>query len=195
MMSSIKARNVLLVTFVVLTLVFGSLSIYDFFQIEQLKSSNITTSTTTVTSTSSATSTSVTTETLTTTSIITASATVPNVPEEGQINFGYMGTYAYKKLGDLAGDAKVTFRNVTFYSVPSTEIATGCVIRNIWVTFPDGTSEKIGVGWCMFPKLDIAFTNHSNPRAGVILSPGDYQLGDTIISSPIVEGFYLLVSE
>jgi hypothetical protein len=194
-MSSIKARNVLLMVFVVLTIIFGSLFTFEFFQVQKLKTPNITTSITTVTSTSSTTSTSVTTETLTTTSIITASATVPNVPEEGQINFGYMGTYAYKKLGDLARDAKVTFRNVTFSSIPSTEIATGCVIRNIWVTFPDGTSEKIGVGWCMFPKLDMAFTNHSNPKAGVILSPGDYQLGDTIISSPIVEGFYLLVSE
>jgi hypothetical protein len=194
-MSSIKARNVLLVTFVVLTIIFGSLFAYEFIQVQQLKTPNITTSITTVTSTSSTTSTPVTTETLTTTSIITASATVPNVPEEGQINFGYMGTYTYKKLGDLAGDAKFIFRNVTFSSIPSTEIATGCVIRNIWVTFPDGTSEKIGVGWCMFPKLDMAFTNHSNPKAGVILSPGDYQLGDTIISSPIVEGFYLLVSE
>jgi hypothetical protein len=47
-MSSFKVYNTILIIFIVLTLIFGSLSAYEFFQIEQLKSSSITTSTTAV---------------------------------------------------------------------------------------------------------------------------------------------------
>jgi hypothetical protein len=51
-MSSSKTRNILLVAFVVLTLVFGSLFAYEFFQVQRVKSPSTITSTTTVTSTS-----------------------------------------------------------------------------------------------------------------------------------------------
>jgi hypothetical protein len=61
----------LLATFVVLTLIFGFLSAYEFVQVQRVKSSSITTSTSTVTATLTNTSTTVTTETLFTTTTIT----------------------------------------------------------------------------------------------------------------------------
>lgn len=70
-MSSFKKRNVLLIVFVVFTFLFGSLFAYEFFQVQQLKSQSITTSTTTVTLTPSTT---VTTETLTTTSTVSVTS-------------------------------------------------------------------------------------------------------------------------
>jgi hypothetical protein len=67
-MSSSKFRNMLLVAFAVLTIIFGSISAYGYIQVQQLKNIGQTTSTTTVTLTPSTT---VTTETRFTTSTIT----------------------------------------------------------------------------------------------------------------------------
>jgi hypothetical protein len=184
-MSSIKARNVLLVVFVVLTIIFGSLSAFEFVQVQKLKSQSITTSTTANT------------ETLFTTSTITITATVPNVPDEGLIGFGYgpyEGVFAYKRVSDFGAGASVTFRNVTFYSMPLNTSITGCEVYYVRVTFPDGISERADVGSCVSLYPSIAFTTHSSPKAGVIFSPGEYQSGNEILSHPISKGIYLLVS-
>ena len=184
-MSSIKTSNKLLIIFVVLTLIFGSLSAYEFFQVQQVKSSSITTSTTANT------------ETLFTTSTITVTATVPNVPDEGLIDFGYgsyEGVFAYKRVSDFGAGASVTFRNVTFYSMPLNTSITGCEVYYVRVTFPDGTSERADVGSCVSLYPSITFTTHSSPKAGVIFSPGEYQSSNKILSHPISKGFYLLVS-
>ncbi len=187
-MSFSKFRSVLLVAFAVLTIIFGSISAYEFVQVQQLKSSRITTSTTTVTSTPS------TTETWYTTSTITATSPVPKLPDEGEFEIVNMGTFEYKYVGDLQGGASVSFRNVTFYSMPLNTTITGCSVRYIRATFPDGTWERINVGWCYPIKISIQFTNHSNPRAGMIFAPRDYQSGETIVSSPLNAGIYVLVS-
>ncbi len=168
-MSSSKTRNILLATFVVLTLVFGSLSIYDFFQIQQLKSSGSTT--------------------LFTNSLlenITVTASVPTVHDVGSIYFSGIGYFQYKRLSDLPVGTSVMFWNVTFYSVSLNFTSSGCTIYNITVSFPDGTSEQIGVEYCPTGGSDVVFTNHSNPKAGVILQ-GPYN------DSFIALGFYLLV--
>ena len=83
-MSSFKKRNVLLIVFVVFTFLFGSLFAYEFFQVQQLKSQSITTSTTTVTLTPSTT---VTTETLTTTSTVSVTSvlTVSALISSGEV--------------------------------------------------------------------------------------------------------------
>ena len=69
-MSSSKFRNMLLVAFAVLTIIFGSLFAYEFFQVQELKSISPTTHTTTVTST-----TTVTTSFSTTTTSLTSTTT------------------------------------------------------------------------------------------------------------------------
>ncbi len=189
-MSSIKARNVLLVTFVVLTIIFGSLSAYEFFQVQQVGSTSSNTSSTTSTITK-------TTETLFTTSTITVTATVPNVPDEGLIGFGYgpyEGVFAYKRVSDFGAGTSVMFRNVTFYSMPLNTSLTGCEVYYVRVTFPDGTFERVNVGTCVSFYPSIAFTTYSNPKAGVIFSPGEYQLDDKALSHPISKGIYLMVS-
>ncbi|MGD0329000.1 MAG: hypothetical protein ABSB40_00975 [Nitrososphaeria archaeon] len=201
-MSSIKVRNVLLVTFVVLTLIFGSLSAYEFVQVQQVKSLSQTTSTTTVTLPPSTTFTVATsTETGITTSIITVTATVPNVPNEGVIKIGFPNRtnayfFDYKRMAGFPAGTSVTFKGVTFYSEPLNESLTGCVVYYVKVTFPDGTSEVTGAGYCATMVItSIAFTNHSNPTAGVMYAPAEYGLGDQVIDQPVAAGFYLLVSE
>ncbi len=68
----------LLVAFAVLTIIFGSISAYEYIQVEQLKSSSITTYTTTVTSTPSTTVTATTTSTITvSTNFTTKTSTFP----------------------------------------------------------------------------------------------------------------------
>jgi len=189
-MSSSDLRSILLVTFAVLTLIFGSLSAYEFFQVQQVRSTSSNTSSTTSTITK-------TTETLFTTSTVTVTATVPNVPDEGLIGFGYgsyEGVFAYKRFSDFGAGTSVTFRNVTFYSMPLNTSLTGCEVYYVRVTFPDGTSERADVGSCVSFYPSITFTTHSNPKAGLIFSPGEYQLGDKTLSHPISKGFYLLVS-
>ncbi len=204
-MSSSKFRSILLVAFAVLTIVFSSISAYEFVQVQQLKSSTMTTSTTTVTSTPSTTYTStytstfnytstyVTTETRITTSTITVTSPVPKLPDEGEFEIVNKGTFAYKYVGDLQEGASVTFKNVTFDSVGYPGTITGCVIRVIWVSLPGGTGEKLSVGWCYPSEISIEFTNHSFMKAGVIFAPRDYQLGETIVSSSLNAGVYVLV--
>jgi hypothetical protein len=214
-MSSKKARNMLLATFVVLTLIFGSLFAYEFVQVQQLKSSSQTTSTTTLTLTPYTTTvpftTTVTllpsttftvatsTETGITTSIITVTATVPNVPDEGVINFGLPNrtnaySFYYKRMPDFPQGTSVTFKNVTFECMPLTHTTT-CKLYNVTITFADGTSELNVVGYCFPPTTSIAFTIHSNPTAGVMYAPGGYSSGGNVINQPVAAGFYLLVSE
>ncbi|MGD0330479.1 MAG: hypothetical protein ABSB40_08550 [Nitrososphaeria archaeon] len=174
-MSSIKARNVLLVTFVVLTIILGSLSAYEFFQVQQSKTAM-----------------------WTSTSVITVTATVPYVLNESEIKFVYGTNYyifAYERIADLPAGSSVTFRNVTFYSMPLNTSITGCGVYYIKIIFLDGTSERLNVGWCGFPTTSLAFTNHSNPKAGVFYAPGEYGLGGQVIDQPVAAGFYLLVSE
>jgi hypothetical protein len=191
-MSSPKTRNILLVTFVVLTLILGSLSAYEFVQVQQLKSSTITTSTTTVTSTPSTTYT----HTYRTTSVITANATIP---DEGEIKIYFPNRtkcyfFDYKRMSDFPEGTSVTFKNVTFECMPLTYTTT-CKLYYVTITFADGTSELSGAGYCFPPETSIAFTDHSNPTAGVMYAPGWYGSGGNVIGQPVAAGFYLLVSQ
>jgi hypothetical protein len=195
MMSSLKKQNLLLVTFGVLTIIFGSLFAYEFIQVQQLKSSTITTSTTTITSTPSTTYTStsnytstyVTTETRYTTSTITVTSSF--MPDLGSIGFQGMGQrlyFQYKRVSLPVGTS-VTFSNVTFYNVPPAPTSSSCVGYNIRVTFTDGDSEMLGIGQCPTSGPSIVFTEHSNPKAGIIFEYG-------FMGSFIRPGMYLLVT-
>ena len=186
-MSSPKFRNMLLVAFAVLTIIFSSLSAYEYIQVQQLKSPSVTTSTTTITLTSSTTSTTVTTETRFTTSTIIV--TTSFVPDLGSIGFRGMGQrlyFQYKRVSLPVGTS-VTFSNVTFYNVPPAPTSTACVGYNIRVTFADGASEMLGVGECPTSGPSIVFTEHSNPKAGIIFEHG-------FMGSFIRPGMYLLVT-
>ena len=166
-MPSSKFRNVLLVAFAVLTIIFGSISAYEYIQVQQLKSSTITTSTTTVTSTPSTTYT----HTYRTTSVITATATIP---DEGEFKICFPNRtdcyfFVYKRISesDFPAGTSVTFKNVTFYNMPL-NFTTSCTLFYIRITFPDGTSELGGAGYCFPPETSIGFSDHSNPTAGVM---------------------------
>jgi hypothetical protein len=77
--------------------------------------------------------------------------------------------------------AVVSFNNVTFaYCVPNATI-TGGYVYFFKITFEDGVSEELMAS--SFPTMfetDMTFTNHSNPKAGLLLIPQT--------------GIYLLVS-
>jgi len=87
----------------------------------------------------------------------------------------------------------VVFHNIVEY--PINAILTGCSYYYIRITFPDGASETLNVGWCGMPTTSLAFTNHSNPKAGVFYAPGEYDLDTQVIDQPVAQGIYLLVSE
>ena len=159
MMSSIKARNELLIVFVVLTLVFGSMFAYEFVQVNslekevsELKSSSSTT-----------------------------------VPEEGIIYFYKMGDFYYKMVSEMKEGESITFKGVTFTNLLLNHTYTGCVVQFFKFSFQDDSSEVTQITLCPSAfEPDIYFTNHTNPRAGLI-----YSLGD----SPIARGIYLLVQD
>jgi hypothetical protein len=76
---------------------------------------------------------------------------------------------------------------VTFTNLPLNHTYTGCIVQFFKFTFPDGTSEVQQITLCpttFEPK--VYFTDHTNPKAGVI-----YSLGH----SPIARGIYLLVQD
>ncbi len=199
-MSSLKFKNLLLTAFAVLTMIFGSLFAYEFVQVQELTGSSQIASTTTVTLQPSTTFTVTTsTETRISTSVVVVTATVPNVQDEGELSITFPNKtqselFAYKRLSDFPEGTSVNFEGVTFYNMPHN--MTTCEVYYIKITFyiSDGTSERLGVGWCYgFPNTDMDFSNHSNPIAGVILAKG-YMEDDKIISSPLAQGIYLLVS-
>jgi hypothetical protein len=131
------------------------------------------------------------------TSTITATATKPYIFDEGNIYFSDTGWFTYLRLPDMPAGTSVTFRNVTFYSIQPNETISVCTHIYIKATFQDGTSEIILGGWCMTlygnPIPSIRFTNHSNPKAGIIFS-SNYASDGKVTSSLIAQGIYLLVS-
>lgn len=197
-MSSFKVNNTILIIFIVLTLIFGSLFAFEFFQVQQVKSSSTTTSTIIITLTSSTTSTFVTTETEITTSVVTVTP-ASNVADEGVIKLWFPNRknvylFDYRRMGDFPAGTSVTFKNVTFFSKPINFL--GCEEYDIMVTFPDGMSEETGAGYCGTEVLtSVAFTNHSNPIAGVMYVPSFYLYGGNQMAQPFAPGFYILVSE
>ncbi len=144
-MSSIKARNVLLITFVMLTIIFGSLFAFEFVQINnlekevnELKGSNSTT-----------------------------------VQEEGLIYFYKMGDFSYKMVSEMKEDESITFKGVTFTNLPLNKTYTGCVVQFFKFSFQDGSSEVAQITLCPSAfEPGMYFTNHTSPRAGLIYSLG-----------------------
>ena len=129
------------------------------------------------------------------TTSVTATVTVP---DEGEIKLWFpnrknVSLFAYKRMSDFPQGTSVTFKNVTFESMPL--VRTTCKLYNATITFSDGTSELHGVGYCFPPETSIAFTDHSNPTAGVMYAPGGYGSDGDVIGQPVAAGFYLLVSE
>jgi len=142
-------RNGLLIVFIVLTLAFGSLFVFD------------------LTKNPSST-------TLFTTSTITVTTSVPSISDEGHISFSGIGYFAYKRIGTLVAGGSITFRNVTFLVLPLNATYTGCIVNFLRITFPDRLSETLQITSCpMGFEPHIRFLNHTNPKAGVIDSYGD----------------------
>jgi hypothetical protein len=159
MNSSSKVRSVLLLTFVVLTLLFGSLSTYEFVQINSLEKG---------------------------VSDLKSSTSTATIPEEGLIDFYKIGEFYYKRVVEMNQGESITFKGVTFTNLKLNETYTGCFVYFFKLSFQDGTNEVEQVNLCGLSfEPRTFFTNHTNPRAGVIVSHGN---------SPIAEGTYLLVS-
>jgi hypothetical protein len=121
---------------------------------------------------------------VTTTSTITNTSTVP---DEGYISFYKIGYFAYKSVGAWDEGASIMFNGVTFTNLPLNATYTGCAVSFIKISFQDGVSEVIQITIC--PTLfepHIYFTNHTNPKAGII---------DSLGPSPIIRGIYILVED
>jgi hypothetical protein len=143
--------------FIVLTLIFGSLFAFEFVQVNNLEKE--------VGELKGSNST--------------------TVPEEGLIYFYKMGDFSYKMVSEMNEGESITFNGVTFTNLPLNLTYTGCAVQFFKFSFADGSSEIAQINLCpMAFEPGMYFTNHMNPRAGVIVSLGD---------SPIARGIYLLV--
>jgi hypothetical protein len=197
-----KFKNSLLAVLVVSTLILGSSSVFELFQINSLNS-EVNQLKSTISNTLITTSTS--TILLFTTSTISITTSIPFPAEEGVIQFkenipywkGYSVSFSYKRVADLSPGSSITFKNVTFYSVPSTESTTGCSLREIRVTFLDGIQTTVNLGYCMKRAIPtIVYVNNSKQKAGIIYAPrSEYEVGVGMLASPIGQGVYLLVEE
>lgn len=163
----VKGKTILLIVFIGLTLVFSSLYFFELVNSPMVISPSSST------------------ETLFTTSTIMVTTSVPFIPDEGSIIFDMAGRFAYKRVESFEVGDSITFRNVTFFNLPLNVTYTGCIVRFIKVTFPDELSEELQVTSCpMSFEPHVQFTNHGEPRVGIIDSYGD---------SFVAKGIYLLV--
>ncbi len=144
-----KKSNVVLATFVVLTLIFASAAVYEYTQVGNLNSK------------------------------LQASSQITQAPEilgeKGSIEIGGLGSFAYAKANASAtnGYASVAFSltNVSFVPVTGKTV-TGAACADYEIGFQDGTSEELLA--CSYPTnfpTAIVFTKHTSPQAGLIYSP------------------------
>jgi hypothetical protein len=159
-MSPSKVRSSILATFIILTIIFGSLFAYEFVQVNRLEKE---------------------------VSDLKSYSSTTTVPEEGLIYFLGFGDFEYKMVSEMKEGESITYKNVTFTDLPLNETYTGCSVQFFKFSFTDGSSEVSQITLCptsFEPKM--YFTNHTNPRAGVMVSFGD---------SPIARGIYLMVND
>lgn len=169
-MSSSNLRSMLLVAFVALTLIFGSLTTYEFVQVQQVKSPPPTTYTVTATITSPTTATLTVAETTYSTTY-TITITTSKLPDEGTTLVSNGEVYAYKRLENFDEGETITFKNVNFtnliYNSTETYLEPTFFIK---VTYIDGFSQVLTVWINPFASSPLTyFTDHS-PKAGVIIS-------------------------
>jgi hypothetical protein len=169
-MSSSRVRNVLLVTFIVLTLIFGSLFVYEFIQVQQVKSPPPTTYTVTATITTPTTITSTVAETTYSTTH-TVTITTSKLPDEGTTSLNNGEDYTYKRLENFDEGETITFKNVSFTNLIHN--ATETYLEPVFfikVAYTDGFSQVLTVWINPFASRPLMyFTDHS-PKAGVIIS-------------------------
>jgi hypothetical protein len=96
-------------------------------------------------------------------------------PDEGFISIQGIGYFQYLRVKTLKNgepiDHAVTLRNVTFTFLDKGVIGEP-VCRFFNVTFQDGSSEELQ--GCSYPtnfETPVKFTDHSNPKAGLIFYP------------------------
>jgi hypothetical protein len=154
-----KVKTYLLIFFVVLTLIFGSLFTFEFVQVNNLEKD---------------------------VSELKGSSST-TVPEEGIIGFYMMGDFSYKMVSAMKEGESITFKGVTFTNLPLNKTYTGCIVQFFKFSFQDGSFEVIQITLCPTAfEPRTYFTNHTNPKAGVMVSIGH---------SPIAGGIYLLVQD
>ena len=160
-----KAKNPWLMICLVLILTFGILSAIEFIEVSNLERelSELKSS------------------------CVTSCSPDCTVPEESLIGFSEIGGFSYKRVDTMEEGESISFKDVTFTNLPLNKTYTGCIVLFFKFSFSDGTSEIQQITLCpttFEPK--VYFTNHTNPKAGVI-----YSLGH----SPIVRGIYLMVQD
>lgn len=155
-----KPSRVFLGAFVILTIAFAFISAFEFVQLGngRIQSNQTTTTTTTVTTT-----------------IITQTSLSSTVgfPDNGYIQIGSVGYFAYTRIATSSGvptTSTQTFQSVTFAYVKPNATITGGVCDVFKVTFQvDGSSENLTA--CSYPtnlETVVVFSKHANPTAGLM---------------------------
>jgi len=173
-----KATTMLLALFVVLTIVFASISVFEFAQSGNQKTQSNSTTTTTATTTI--------TTTITTPSSTSQTQTSGSSPfkDNGYVTIGSIGNFIYTRIPTSGGEptASTTLQNVTFAYLKPNATITGCISYEFKVTFQDGSSENLTAQSCPTNfETSFVFSNHTThqnttppttpPTAGLMLIP------------------------
>jgi hypothetical protein len=146
--SKLINMNILLISLILVILIFGLLSIYEFIQIndlqneiEQLKNSQLS-----------------------------------PLPGEGIMFIQGVGTFEYKKVNMTEihepVDEHIVIRSVSFdYLKHSGTTFTGGSVYIFKINFPDGLSEELWAEGFPGDSVKFYFTNHNNPKAGILFLP------------------------
>src|ERR1700674_949651 len=138
-----KATTMLLALFVGLTIVFASISVFEFAQLSNQKALSTTTATTTSTVTT----------TITTQLITTQTQTSGSNPlkDNGYVSIGSVGNFIYTRITISGGapTASTTLQNVTVTYLKPNATTTGGICYAFKATFQDSSSETLTA--CSYP--------------------------------------------
>jgi len=146
-----KAATILLALFVILTIVFASISVFEYFNPTAQPLQLLTTVTTIITTQPS-------------TSQTQTSGSNP-FKDNGYITIGSIGNFIYARIPILTSGeptASTTLQNVTFTYLKPNATTTGAICYTFKTTFQDGSSETLTA--CSYPTgfaTDVVFSNHT----------------------------------
>jgi len=138
-----QLRNIALVSFVILTIIFASLSTYEYFQSPTLGTPNY--------------------------QVVSRGMLVRNGTLFEQVSIDTTVKYANGTLAPIVNGTTITLRDVTFAFIQKNFNGTVPEARFVVTSLTHGWSETltiIGPG-SQGPKIDEVFTTHTNPRAGL----------------------------
>ena len=152
----------LLALFIALTIVFASISAFEYFN---LRTAAPTTTTITATMTAQ--------PGASQTYVHFKSSSIP-LPDNGHITIGNTDLFTYTSLQtpEVGPNPSTTLENVTFTYLKPNATITGCIQYEFKAAFQDGSSENLTAQSCPTGfESTLALSKHQTPTAGLLLMP------------------------